>query len=1074
MVFPATVLPLSVELLLNGAWTDVTSYVYRRDMVTITRGRSDEASRVGPSMARLTFDDRDGRFYSRNPTGAYYGTIGRNTPLRIGVDHGSVYLRMPGDVGDKATTTDKASLDITGDIDVRIDLSLENWREAADFCGKYVTSGDQRSWALYLVDDGTLYFRWSTSGASGGVLEDHSTLPVPVPGDGRAAVRVTLDVNNGASGHTTTFYTSDTISGTWTQLGDAVVTAGTTSIFSSSAGLEVGDVGNLTGPPVMGKIHAFKLLNGIAGTEVANPVFSSQTAGATSFADTASPSNTWSVAGGASLTSKRYRFCGEVPAWPPRWDTSGTDVYTPVEASGILRRLGQGASPLQSTLYRGLTTLTGSSAPVAYWPCEDSDGATTLASAIGGPPMTITGSPSLASYSSFDASAPIPTLSGSEWSGPVPQYTYTGDATVRFLLAVPSGGATAGEVLVRIFSSGTCVRWDLSYESGGALQLIGYDEDGVQLFASGAVAFGVNGELLRVAVDLDQSGANVGWNILTLQPGATSGLSFSGTLNSRTLGQVTRITVSPGGGLSDVAIGHVSVQSTINSIYDLGAQLEAYAGERAGERIERLCGEEGITFRGRGWLAGSCRMGPQLQKSILDLVTECAEADQGMLFEPRDVLGLGYRTLGYLVNQETHVALDYATADLAGALEPTPDDQLVRNDVTVSKVGGSSARAVLETGALSVQDPPNGASRYAEQTSLSVQCDEYLPDQANWRLHLGTVDEDRYPTITVNLARTAVTGDATLALALRETDVGDRLTMANPPAWLPPDTVSQIIQGYSETLGNYEHELAFNCSPESPYQVAVYDTARYESGYSTLASGVNSSATSLSVATSAGPLWSTSPGGSFDILVAGERMTVTAISGGSSPQTFTVTRSVNGVVKSQSSGATVRLYTPPIRAMAEQSSTPWDRKAGRIVQATDTPRTVWAYDDTPQLNLTSTPYVTGSPEVGVSFVAPSSGRVLVTVGGACRDNTNDNRVFLAPQILLDSSSGTEVLAPSVESYGFAPTGTASNYVTGSRVSLITSLIPGQVYYARVMMSAEITGSTSADIASRDISVEPAS
>ena len=44
-------------------------------------------------------------------------------------------------------------------------------------------------------------------------------------------------------------------------------------------------------------------------------------------------------------------------------------------------------------------------------------------------------------------------------------------------------------------------------------------------------------------------------------------------------------------------------------------------------------------------------------------------------------------------------------------------------------------------------------------------------------------------------------------------------------------------------------------------------------------------------------------------------MTVTDITGTSSPQTFTVTRSVNGVVKAQASGADVRLWFPPILAM---------------------------------------------------------------------------------------------------------------------------------------------------------------
>ena len=46
------------------------------------------------------------------------------------------------------------------------------------------------------------------------------------------------------------------------------------------------------------------------------------------------------------------RAVGEVSSWPSTWDLSGSDVWVPVTASGILRRLGQGASPLQSPYVR--------------------------------------------------------------------------------------------------------------------------------------------------------------------------------------------------------------------------------------------------------------------------------------------------------------------------------------------------------------------------------------------------------------------------------------------------------------------------------------------------------------------------------------------------------------------------------------------------------------------------------------------------------------------------------------------------------------------------------------------------
>jgi hypothetical protein len=90
---------------------------------------------------------------------------------------------------------------------------------------------------------------------------------------------------------------------------------------------------------------------------------------------------------------------------------------------------------------------------------------------------------------------------------------------------------------------------------------------------------------------------------------------------------------------------------------------------------------------------------------------------------------------------------------------------------------------------------------------------------------------------------------------------------------------------------------------------------RWASDGSALAAGVSSSATSLSVSTTnpGSPLWTTSAGDlPFDILVAGERMTVTAISGASSPQAFTVVRSVNSVVKAQTAGAPLTLFYPPI------------------------------------------------------------------------------------------------------------------------------------------------------------------
>ncbi|WP_062441233.1 hypothetical protein [Herbidospora daliensis] len=147
---------------------------------------------------------------------------------------------------------------------------------------------------------------------------------------------------------------------------------------------------------------------------------------------------------------------------------------------------------------------------------------------------------------------------------------------------------------------------------------------------------------------------------------------------------------------------------------------------------------------------------------------------------------------------------------------------------------------------------------------------------------------------------------------------------------------------------------------------------------------------------------------------------------------------------------------------------------GQNVRGQDAPATAWAQDDLSQLNLSNTSYATGTPEVGVTFTAPTSGRVILTVGGGCRDNGgNGDRVFIAPQVFRGpNSSGTEHLTPSVVVRGYASV-PATEYAHGSRTSLLQNLIPGETYYARVM-HATAAGAGTADISCREISVTPTS
>jgi hypothetical protein len=103
--------------------------------------------------------------------------------------------------------------------------------------------------------------------------------------------------------------------------------------------------------------------------------------------------------------------------------------------------------------------------------------------------------------------------------------------------------------------------------------------------------------------------------------------------------------------------------------------------------------------------------------------------------------------------------------------------------------------------------------------------------------------------------------------------------------------------------------------PGSPYDILTLDDpvlGRADSDTTTLHAGINSSVTTFQVDIGDGTLWTTNAG-DWPVLIkmGGEVMSVGAISGTSSPQTFSsITRSVNSVVKSHSAGEQVNVAQP--------------------------------------------------------------------------------------------------------------------------------------------------------------------
>ncbi|MGW1614434.1 hypothetical protein ACWCQZ_34335 [Streptomyces sp. NPDC002285] len=605
---------------------------------------------------------------------------------------------------------------------------------------------------------------------------------------------------------------------------------------------------------------------------------------------------------------KDYRFWGEVSSWPQHWDPTGTDVWIEVEAAGLMRRLNQGAVPTASLIRQAVTDpqLTGL---VAYWPCEDATGATRCASAlVNGSAMTFLAAPQLAASELFGASDPLPTFTAAAMRGGVATYPDPTATQVRFLLYVPPEGAPDLSVIVRVtqledISVADVRHYEVFFNAPdgafvgvatpNALSLEAKATDGSPLGSPLDHTVDVRGKLLRVSIEVRENGTGVDQTLRTLDLLTGDETAVTRNVSTEQLTRVTSVTpfVSPFSavdpdtavGLAGGVIGHITVQNTITSITDLGIRASP-VGETAGRRIERLCAEENIPFGAVGDLDETVAMGGQQRLKPIDVMRECELADDGMLLENLSVFGLSYRTRTSMYNQDPALTLSYPDGQLSQVPIPIDDDQRTKNKVTASRTGGVTPSTAEQTdGPLSTAPPPVGVGVYGDDVTLNVEADDTLPDQAAWRLSLGTVDEARFPQISVNLAHPEFTGNPALRQAALSVRPGDRLVITDPPPWLPPDDISQLVLGLSETIDHFQHRITFNCAPESPWRVGVLDDdilGRLDTDGSALAAAVDADDQTLLVTPTdaAGGLWTSDPDDfPLDVRAGGEVMRVSAI-----------------------------------------------------------------------------------------------------------------------------------------------------------------------------------------------------
>jgi hypothetical protein len=892
------------RMFLDGGWQDVTEDVFSRDPIEIERGRPDESTETPPQTCSLTLDNRSGDYSMRNPMGAYYGTLGRNTPIEVGYrlgtdtftrtlssswgtsDSGLVWGSFSGGAGTPSAT----------DFNVSGGKGNHSVPATVSYRGTWLPDFSQRD--VDVVVTMTTPF----TNVTGGDLEPANICLRGKFSDG--SYYMARVVVTSAEAVTVTFHHSSA-----GQLATPVTVSGLTY---SSAGLRVR--AQAEGHTLRAKVWAANAVEPYDWN--------------ISVHDERNTSAGWvgirsGVGGGNSNTKPivfsyddlvitSLRFAGEVSNFPTGSDVSNRERHARIEAAGITRRLGQGKAPVLSALRRHLQNLEPIDAPLNYWPLEDAH------RAVAEEVLAVIGSGTLAFFQNVANAGAIKWASDTELPGSLQAPGLT------------EGGRLEANVDPVPFATGWTVGWaqKINGDTGAqtffyttssvfTVSLITYDTGLIEcyltesnplsptLLFSYTLPAGTFDQVWHTyALLVNQVGANIEFYLDVDGVIRGSGLKTATTMAGLRQAQF----VTPSGTTEANYVGHVAVWGPSTSPGEgfHGAAF-GWQGEIAGTRMERLCSENGIDFSYVGDLDDTPPMGAQRAATLLDLLRDCAEVDMGTLYEPRGTIGLAYRTLRSAYAQDPVLTLDCSANQLAHPFQPVEDDKLPRNDITAKRVDGGEYRLTLETGRMSVLAPPDGIGRYDDTYTANVESDSQLPDMAAWQLTLGTVDEARYPDLRVDLDAPEASD---LLHEVLDLDVDDRVVITDASAVGIFDDISQLARGYRESLGNHRFVFAVNASPASPYEVVVLDDpdTRLDSGSSTT-EDLTTTETSVDVTTTGNELWSSSEV-PYDVTVGGERMTVTAVTGAASPQTLTVTRSVNGVVKTHSVGTEIHIHEP--------------------------------------------------------------------------------------------------------------------------------------------------------------------
>lgn len=858
--------------------------------ITYSGGRPDEATRVDSGQLTLTLDNTDGRFSTKNPLGTYYPLLRRGTPIVLSMLSGEDDFGRTS-ASDWGTSSSGVTWSTSG--------TASTWTVGSGV-GSRVHATAGVIGIAELVDAGARHVR------------GHFTASTPATVTGAALISgamvrrestarfyfLSLEFNT-AGTVTTKIWKYD--SGTTELAALNPVPALTYSpgdrftCWFESDGSELRVKVGPEADPEPEEWHATASDSSIQGTGVGLIFYRLLT---NTNANAQMDFDDYHVEG--------IEFTGSVIKWPVNWDKSANLCWAPITAAGALRRLRQGSQPLRSPLAAQLSGYSHT----GYWPLEDGSDATAFGSATSGvkaAAKSSTVSPASDTTLAGASTAPTFTASGAVISGST-LLRQSGTGFAAMFLAKLSALPASKTLVATWQGSGRITTWNIYIDATPSVTTEGVEADGTVTVNAVNLLVVDPRNWTAYQLEAETSGGTVSWAHTWHAVGETDYLSQFGTFASSSNHRVWAFQLgATASDLSGAAVSHVWIgENTLPFVTDSFSLVsDGYRGELAAARVQRLCDEAGIPIVVES--GDSEPMGPQRIASRMDAIEACADADYGLLYEAGS--GLGYRPRSARYNRAVSLELSVADRDIDEPPQPVDDDQRVRNDWTISRDQGASAQAID-------QDHIDAEGHYPDSATINVETDDVLPGHAEWRLYLGTRDELRWPDLSLNFA-----SRPSLIPAWRARPYGPRLTVDTGLSQVAGADPDVLTEGFTAQLWPYGWKVALNCSDARAWDVGVYDdgVARYDSASTVTDAEYAAGVTTIVFSTSdSGGLWSTTAE-PYDVMIAGERCTVTSMgaASGSGPytQTATVTRAVNGIAKTLPESSEIRIATPGRHAL---------------------------------------------------------------------------------------------------------------------------------------------------------------